>query len=155
MSPRESSDDFRRVAHVIVFALVIVYAWLATGAKAFHALSYVLVSIPIVLVVAMYVREKAFYDERSGVSRYYHRRSLGLSSAHTTPWLIVLAGAIVLEIVGLALGGHSTRVPTLSTEVDHLLATHWLRCLLFLAWLAVGIAPLRRLGELRRTTATK
>jgi hypothetical protein len=155
MIPRESSDEFRRVAYVVVIALVIVYAWLATGAKPFHALSYVLISIPILVVAAMYVVAKMFYDERSGISHYFRRRSLGLSTAHTTPWLIVLASAIVLEIVGLALGGRSTRVPTLSTEVDHLLSTHWLRCALFLAWLAVAIAPLRRLNEHRRTMETK
>jgi uncharacterized membrane protein len=155
MSPRVSSDEFRRVAYVIVIALVIVYAWLATGAKPFHALSYALISIPILIVVAVYVMVRTFYDERSGVSHYFRRRSLGLSSAHTTPWLVVLVGAIILEIVGLALGGRSKRVPTLSTEVDHLLTTHWLRCVLFLAWLAVGVAPLRRLNEHRRSVEMK
>jgi hypothetical protein len=33
--------------------------------------------------------------------------------------------------------------------VDHVLTTHGLRCVLFLLWLVVGVAPLRRLSEQR------
>jgi hypothetical protein len=155
MSTNESSDDFRRVAVVVVMALVIAYAWYATGVTPFHALSYVVVGIPALIVVGFYVCLGAFAEGRSGVTHFYVRRSLGVSLQRITPWLVVLASAVILEVVGLALGGRSTTVPTLSTEVDHLLSTHWLRCVLFLAWLLVGALPLRRLLEFRRTKAAK
>ena len=151
MSTGESSDDFRRVAHVIVSALVIAYAWYATGVTPFHVLSYVLVGIPSLIVVGLYVSLKTFSDGRAGVTHFYRGRSLGVSLQRITPWLVVVAAAVILEAVGLALGGRSKTVPTLSTELDHLLSTHWLRCVLLLAWLIVAAVPLRRLRAFRRT----
>jgi hypothetical protein len=137
----------RRVAYVIVVVLVTVYAWLATGVAHFSALSYVVVAIPSLIVIGLFVFYGAGAGGEAGASHYYRRRSLGASLASLTPWLVVLGCAIALEIVGLALGGRSKSVPTLSTTVDHLLVTHWLRCLLFWAWLAVVALPLRRLRE--------
>jgi len=52
--------------------------------------------------------------------------------------------AIILEVLGLALGGRSTIVPTLSSTFDRLLVNHFERELVFLAWLAVGLSPLMR-----------
>ena len=49
--------------------------------------------------------------------------------------------AVGLEAVGLALGGRSAGVPTLSTVIDHALGRHGVRFVLFLGWLAVGWAP--------------
>jgi hypothetical protein len=43
-----------------------------------------------------------------------------------------------LEIVALARGGRSATVPTLSTVVDHALAWHLARLLLFAGWLLIG-----------------
>ena len=43
-----------------------------------------------------------------------------------------------LEAVGLALGGRSADVPTLSTVVDHALGWHLTRLLLFVGWLLIG-----------------
>jgi len=140
----------RQVASVAAAAVVVIYAWFATGVRPFHSLSYVVIALPIVLVVGLYVFTGTFSDGRSGVTHYYHGRSLGVSLSSVTPWIVVLVGAIVLEVAGLILGGRSTRVPTLSTLTDHLLTTHALRCVLFVLWLAVGVAPLRRLLQ-RRT----
>jgi hypothetical protein len=139
----------RAVVYTIAVALVATYGWFATNVKPFHAISYVVVALPILIVVGLYVFVGAF-DEGPGVSHYLRERSLGVSLARSTPWLLVLVGAISLEIVALVLGGQSSRVPTLSTMVDHLLSTHGLRCVLFLLWLVVGLAPLRRLSERRR-----
>ena len=52
--------------------------------------------------------------------------------------------AVALECVGLALGGHSARVPTLSDAVDRLLDWHVGRCALFCLWIAVAARPLQR-----------
>jgi hypothetical protein len=155
MTTSENSDDFRRVAVVILTAFVIAYAWFATGVTPFHALSYVVVGIPALIVVSMYIYLRAFAEGPSGVTHLYMHRSLGVSLERVTPWLVVLAGAVILEVVGLALGGRSNSVPTLSTELDHLLSTHGLRCVLFLAWLLVGAVPLRRLREFRRSRAAQ
>jgi hypothetical protein len=151
VSAGEDNFNFRRVAEVIVSALVVAYAWFATGVTPFHALSYVVVAIPVLVVAGLYVALRAFANGRSGVTHFYMTRSLGVSLGRLTPWLIVLVGAVTLEAVGLALGGRSARVPTLSTTVDHLLSTHGLRCVFFLAWILVGALPLRRLAEFRGT----
>ncbi|MFY9782334.1 MAG: hypothetical protein WAK12_02200 [Acidimicrobiales bacterium] len=149
MSTASNSAFLHRVAHVIAVALVIGYAWFATGVTPFHTLSYVVVAIPSLIVAGLYVFYGALAGDASGASRYYRQRSLGASLSSSMPWLVVLVGAIALEVVGLALGGRSKSAPTLSTTVDHLLVTHWLRCVLFLAWLAVVALPLRRLHQHR------
>jgi hypothetical protein len=58
--------------------------------------------------------------------------------------------AFALEVAGLALGGRSSAVPTLSTVVDHALAWHAVRFVLFLAWLALGWAPVVRQARVER-----
>ncbi|MCQ4118126.1 hypothetical protein [Rhodococcus tibetensis] len=65
------------------------------------------------------------------------------------PWLILLVLAVGLEGVGLALGGRSTSVPTLSTVIDYALAWHPVRFVLFCGWLAVGGAPVVRMVHRR------
>jgi hypothetical protein len=140
----------RRVALFVALVLVIAYAWFATGAKPFQALSYVVVAIPILIMIGLYAFLDAFVEGGSRASQYYRERSLGVSLTRSTPWIAVLMGAVILEAVGLILGGRSSRVPTLSTMVDHLLSSHWLRCVLFLLWLTIGVTPLRRRIERRR-----
>jgi hypothetical protein len=139
----------RSTATVVAVVLAIVYAWFATGVKPFHAVAYVVLALPILVVVGLYTFMNAFADERSELSHGDRERSLPMSLSRSAPWLLVLIGAIILETVGLILGGRSSRVPTLSTMVDHVLTTHGLRCALFLLWLVVGVAPLRRLSEQR------
>jgi hypothetical protein len=154
MSHIDRGTRFRPLAYAGAAVLVVAYSWFATGTEPFHVLSYVLVALPVVIVFGLYAAVGTFDDERSGVSQYYRGRSLGASLSRSTPWLLVLLGAIILEMVGLLLGGRSPHVPTLSTLVDHLLRTHGLRWVLFVAWLAVGAAPLRRLSQHRHDRAT-
>jgi hypothetical protein len=76
-----------------------------------------------------------FSASLDGVTSHYRTRG---ASIDILPWATVVAVALGLEVAGLALGGRSRDVPTLSTTVDHLLVTHEGRCLLYLWWLWVG-----------------
>ena len=131
----------------------VAYAWWATGVAPFTLVAYVLVAVPSLAMVASYAAVGAFDPRRTEVARHFRRRAAGVSLAGVAPWLAVLGGIVALEIVGLALGGRSQSVPTLSTAVDHLLVTHWGRCLLFVAWLGVGARPL--VGLARRPRAER
>ncbi len=68
------------------------------------------------------------------------------------PWVVLAAAAVVLETVGLVLGGRSATVPTLSTTVDHLMAFRGSRFALFLLWLGAWWVPSVRAG--RRASST-
>ena len=48
------------------------------------------------------------------------------------PWLLIALVATGLEGIGLALGGESASVPTLSTVIDHVLAWHLVRMVILL-----------------------
>jgi hypothetical protein len=123
------------------------YAWLIAGVAPFSALSYVLVAIPCAALVLAGLALGGLSHGRGDVSAYYVRKAGGASIATVAPWIAVLVAAVVLEVVGLALGGRSASVPTLSTTVDHLLDFRWERCLMCLAWLLVGVTPLRGLRD--------
>jgi hypothetical protein len=138
-----------RLACIGAAALIAAFAWFATGVEPFHVMSYLVVGIPVLVVAGLYVLDGTFSDRRSAVSPHY-RRSLGVPFSRSAPWLFVLLGAVILEAVGLILGGRSSRLPTLSTIVDHLLTTHGLRWALFLLWLAIGAAPLGHIRRRRR-----
>jgi hypothetical protein len=60
------------------------------------------------------------------------------------PWVALLALAVGLEAAGLALGGRSTTVPTVSTVIDRTMVWHISRFVLFAAWLAVAWVPFVR-----------
>lgn len=114
--------------------IAVTYAWFATGAGAFTAGAYTYVATPSLVALAIFVAtERRRSAERSPTSRV----ARALPWANSAPWIAILAAAVVLEAVGLALGGRSTSVPTLSTTVDHVLVTHVARWLLFVAWLAI------------------
>ena len=123
------------------------YAWLATGVYPFTGWAYVAVAIPVVATLAFYVVRGGFSEP--GATNYYRQRSLGASRS-ATPWWGLFIIALALEIVGLALGGRSKDVPTLSTTVDHLLVAHWGRWLLFLWWLWIGARAIEGVGQRRR-----
>jgi hypothetical protein len=134
---------------VIIGPVIVAYAWWVTGVAPFTSTSYVLVAVPWILAVVAYAREGYFVPRRSDVATYYRQRALGVTWSNTTAWLVIGGVAVVLEFVGLALGGHSNRVPTLSGAADHLLVTHIARCALFCAWIAVATWPLIRLRRWR------
>lgn len=122
-------------------AVAIAYAWLATGVRPFSAGAYTYVAVPsLVAVVLSVAAESRRRAERAPTPR----ATRALARANTTPWWSIFVAAVALEAVGLALGGRSKTVPTLSTTVDHLLVTHAVRWLLFVAWLAVAAWWLQR-----------
>jgi hypothetical protein len=135
-------------------AILAGYAWVVAGVKPFSSLSYVLVAIPSVVFVLAYVALGGLLPHHETVNAYYQRESGDASISTVAPWIVVLIVAVTLEVIGLSLGGRSSSVPTLSTAVDHLLRFHWERCLMCVAWLLVGVAPLiglRRLTQSRES----
>jgi hypothetical protein len=125
------------------------YAWVLTGVHPFTPLSYVLVGVPSVAFVVAFVVLGGLSRRRSDVNAYYRRHSDGAAIRTVTPWIALLVAAVLLEAVGLLLGGRSTSVPTLSTAIDHLLEHHWERFLFCLGWLLAGAFPALELLQLR------
>ncbi|MGC2486306.1 MAG: hypothetical protein WA359_08695 [Acidimicrobiales bacterium] len=111
--------------------------------RPFTLSAYVLIALPALVALALYARVGGFRPARIDVTAYYRTHS----SHRVAAWVVILILALALESVGLALGGRSTSVPTLSTTLDHLLVEHWGRWLLFLAWLGVGARPIARLRQ--------
>jgi hypothetical protein len=132
----------------IAVAILAGYAWWAAGVTPFTTLSYVLVAIPSVVIVIAYVALGGLSTRQDAIAAYYRRQAGGASLASVAPWIAVLSIAVVLEVIGLLLGGRSSAVPTLSTTVDHLLRFHWERWLICLAWLLLGVTPLNGLRRL-------
>jgi hypothetical protein len=124
------SHGRRVVAVTIALSAASGYAWWVSGLRPFTMTCYVLVCLPTVLVACVVIARP-----RGGAPPIKPRQAL--------PWLLLLAIAVVLEGAGLALGGRSASVPTLSTVIDHALAWHALRMLLYLAWLAIAVPLLR------------
>jgi hypothetical protein len=135
------------LAVIVGIVIAAAYAWLATGAHPFTTWAYVAVSIPVVVTLAFCARRGAFTEPDA--TNYYRRRSLG-ALRNATLWWALFTAALVLEIVGLALGGRSKNVPTLSTTVDHLLVAHWGRWLLFLWWLWIGVRAIDGMSQHHR-----
>ncbi len=107
------------------------YGYWATGQAPFGDLGYLAVGVPVALVVCSIVLA------RGGPAGTRHR-AVAVTAGSAWPWLVIAAVIVGLEGVGLALGGRSAAVPTLSTVVDHALGWHLSRLLLFLAWLLIG-----------------
>lgn len=137
----------------IAAAITLAYAWWITGIAPFTWPSYTLIAIPCLVTVALYAAAGAYSSRRAEGPLSYKLEERTPSLAGVAPWLVVLFFAVVLEAVGLALGGRSKEVPTLSTTVDHLLVTHAGRGVLFVAWLAVGVTPLWRRWQRHRVGA--
>ena len=114
--------------------------------RPFTASAYVLVAVPTLAALALYAGVGGFRPAREDITSYYRQRS----SRRVGAWAVVFVLALTLECVGLALGGHSKSVPTLSTTLDHLLVNHWGRWALFVAWLGLGGRPIARLRRLVR-----
>jgi len=121
-----------------------IYAWWATGVPPFTLPAYIAVGLPaLMLLVAAIIgpapgRVEAISATLPGAASMPQR---------VFPWVILVVLAVSLEGLGLALGGRSQAVPTLSTVTDHALFRHVVRFILFCAWLAAGWAPLLRLNH--------
>ena len=129
--------------------LLVLYAWWASDVRAFSALGYVLFAIPSLTVVILLVAWGGLSPHEISANARDGAVKPDTSFAHAWPWLALLVLAVALEIMSLALGGRSTSVPTLSTTLDHLLVTHVVRWLLYMAWLSVGATPLVRRWQRR------
>jgi hypothetical protein len=129
---KASAPPSRR-ARVWVGVAFALYAWWATGQPPFAARAYLAIAVPAAaLAVAVVARGRRAADPAP------------ISRRGALPWLLVLVAAAGLDGVGLALGGRSPDVPTLSTVVDHALRWHGVRFALFCGWLALGWWPVLR-----------
>jgi hypothetical protein len=123
-------DGGTALRFLLVTVGVVTYGYWATGRAPFGAAAYLAVGIPIALVAAAALvgRGRSMPQPTPVV----------VTIRSAWPWLLIAGLMVGLEIVGLALGGRSATVPTLSTVVDHALAWHLGRLLLFAGWLLVG-----------------
>ncbi len=122
------------VAGAVAAALA---GWWVTGLRPFTITAYVAVGLSVapLVVVAVAVRTR-----RLGHS-IETPRDATITPGSVFPWVVLGALGIGLEGLGLALGGRSAGVPTLSTVIDHALVWHGLRFVLFCGWLAAGWVP--------------
>jgi hypothetical protein len=120
-------------------AAVAAYSWWATDLRAFTTLSTVAVAIPVALVAAATF---ALDHHTSLPSAPVGVTPPEMSRSGLLPWIVLLVVACGLEAAGLALGGRSPTVPTLSSVVDKTLVWHITRFGLFVGWLAWGGAPI-------------
>jgi hypothetical protein len=132
-----------------VFVILAGYSWVMTGVRPFSSTSYLVVAVPSVAFVIAYVLLGGLSHRRADVDAYYQRHAEGATLRSVTPWITLLIAAVLLEVIGLLLGGRSTSVPTLSTAIDHLLEQHWVRFLICLTWLLAGAIPIFGLLSLR------
>ncbi len=139
----------QRVTTIVIVVGVVAYAWIATYVHPFTSRAYVLVAAPS-LAGPLFCASLGGFSKSGDIDSYYRARSSSVTWRSAAPWIAIALFAVALECAGLALGGRSPSIPTLSTTVDHLLVDHWERCVLFVAWVAAGASPLRRLRLVRR-----
>lgn len=137
----EKLEPFAEGAGVV---LVVAYTWWTTGLHPFTDTSYAAIALPAAFVAGLHLFAPPVRTNRETRLGAF-RRAPGLGG--TAPIASVLLLAIGLEAAGLALGGRSVVVPTLSTVLDHALRWHGTRAAIFLAWLGVGLRPLFRVGR--------
>lgn len=143
-------DRSRCVRGALFGLVVVVYAWYATSVHAFSASAYAVIAVPSLVALVGYGALDGFTPRHSDLADYYRLRAHDTTWKSVAPWTTIALLGVILESIGLALGGRSSTVPTLSTTVDHLLVDHWSRTLLFVAWICVGANPVRRLLLRRR-----
>lgn len=125
---------FHRSADLPFAALVLAYCWWASGTHPFTTVAYLAVGLPAVLIGGSLLRRPLRSPRPHPASAAVEIRLGGVVA-------LLLVG-ICLEIAGLALGGRSPALPTLSTVLDHALIWHGTRFACFVAWLALGAGPL-------------
>jgi hypothetical protein len=130
----------RRLGSAGGAVLLVAYGWWLSGVTAFTTASYLAVALPVVAVVAaaLVPRPAGVGGGPARVSGPEPPAAHRLTLAGTAPWLAVVAAAVALEVVGLALGGRSTVVPTLSTVVDRATNARFDRFVFCCAWLGLG-----------------
>jgi hypothetical protein len=118
---------------------VVGYSIWAASLRPFTSTSYGSVVIP-VLVTAIAALALG-WSRRA--ARAESRAEGGWEMAPLIPWMVILGAGLLLEVIGLALGGRSPAMPTLSTVVDRAVDRQVLRTVLFLGWLVLGALILR------------
>lgn len=123
----------------------------ASGAAPFTWHAYVAVLVPGLGLAGLAVVQ----SRGAAVAAGPNRREAGRGRARLAilPWVVLAAAAAGLEAVGLALGGRSVTVPTLSTVVDRALVWRPARLALFAGWLAVVLVPVLRERRARGAAA--
>jgi len=134
-----------RPAVALAAAVVIAYAWWETGLHPFSWPAYAALAVPFAAVVTAYGVSGGLSWRRQAVTAHYRRAADGATWKASAPWLVLVLAVLALEAAGLALGGRSHTVPTLSDVVDRALAWHGVRVVVFLVWLALGVLPGLRL----------
>lgn len=136
------------VAGIAVAAVAVVYAWWVTGIAPFTTRAYIAVGVSALVLALAAVVGPASRRARLDTATSDERAP---ETGKAFPWVIFLLLAVVLEAIGLALGGRSSTVPTLSTVIDHAMSKHIWRFLAFCFWLVVAWGPLVRM--VRRSAA--
>jgi hypothetical protein len=119
-------------------AIAVGYGWWATGVQTFTTVAYLAVAIPAVVVLTASLVTGRMTERAPSTPATDQRGGAATSGRSTLPLAAVVVAAVVLEIIGLALGGHSSTVPTLSDVADRAIARHLLRAIAFGLWLAIG-----------------
>lgn len=120
------------------------YAWWSTDVRPFTVSAYVAVGIPVGLLALAVAGAPRPLRPAGRPPAAARPRPQHLRPRTVLPWVALLVLATGLECAGLALGGRSATVPTLSTVADHALVWHGVRFVLFLTWLALGWTPVVR-----------
>lgn len=134
----ETTRRARRVSWpvVAVVAVALVYAWIASGLRAFTHPEAVAVSIPLVVAGVALLRARHRLDEEAESGEEVTRRG-------TWVWVTLVVALLAWELISYRL---SPRIdhPTLSSIADAIMSTHPGRFALFAAWLGVGYWLFRR-----------
>jgi len=120
------------------------FAWWSTGLRPFTATVYVAIGIPVAALVLVGPALRGVERRAADVAGRPPAPTHPLGVRSIFPWITLLAVVAGLEGAGLALGGRSNGVPTLSTVADHALAWHGTRFVMFIVWLALAWVPTLR-----------
>jgi hypothetical protein len=127
----ETTQRRRRVTWrvVVVVAGALVYAWIASGLRAFTHPEAVAVAIPIVIGGIAMLR--------------MHPAATDATRRGTWVWAVLFGALVAWELISYRL---SPRVdhPTLSSITDWAMSTHPSRFVVFVAWLGLGYWLFRR-----------
>jgi hypothetical protein len=134
----ETTRRARRVSWLVVAVVVValVYAWIASGLRAFSHPEAVAVSIPLIIAGVALLRSRHRLDEDAETGEKVTRRGSWV-------WVALLVVLLGWELVSYRL---SPRIdhPTLSSIADATMSTHPGRFAVFAAWLAIGYWLFRR-----------
>src|SRR5690242_12767442 len=132
----------RRTLQVTAVAAALIWAWFASGVRAFTRPAEVLTFVPGLLVLLLVLRPRARPSNADvpGVTQAAraHRRHW------RWPWLVFVVALVGLELAELFSQPRHSH-PTLSSLTDSALSTHPSRFIGYAAWLALGWLMVRDL----------